>query len=209
MIARLPFAAPFIYSPRGSSDIAQKSRRLRDLIKAADPRLLERVGAVTAHLSAGGSFPGFFGPDVTLVPIPGSAPRRDATALWVAERIAEELRKAGLGGAVWTTVRRTVVVPKSAWAAPGGRPTVAVHVGSLEMIDRVPPTGQLVLVDDVVTKGRTLLAAATVLADALPGVEIRAFAALRTMGLVPDIATYTDPVVGEIVWTGADADRQP
>ena len=86
---------------------------------------------------------------------------------------------------------------------------VAVHVGSLEMTDRVPPTGQLVLVDDVVTKGRTMLAAATVLADALPGVEIRAFAALRTMGLVPDIATYTDPVVGEILWTGGDADRRP
>ena len=54
-----------------------------------------------------------------------------------------------------------------------------------------------------------MLAAATVLAGALPGVEIRAFAALRTMGLVPDIATYTDPVVGEILWTGGDADRRP
>ena len=182
---------------------------MRDLIKAADPRLLAQVAVVTAKLSASGSFPSFFGPDVTLVPVPGSAPRRDATALWVAERIAEELRKAGLGGAVWTTLRRTVVVRKSAWAAPGERPTVAVHVGSLEMTDRVPPTGQLVLVDDVVTKGRTMLAAATVLADALPGVEIRAFATLRTMGLVPDIATYTDPVVGEILWTGADADRRP
>ena len=53
-----------------------------------------------------------------------------------------------------------------------------------------------------------MLAAATVLADALPGVEIRAFAALRTMGLVPDIATYTDPVVGKIIWNRGDADRR-
>jgi predicted amidophosphoribosyltransferase len=209
LIPRLPFAAPFAYSPRGTSEIAQKSRRLRDLIKAGDPRLLERLAAVAAEMVTADRFPEFFGPDVTLVPVPGSAPRREAGGLWVAERIAVELRKAGLGGVVWPTLRRTVVVPKSAWAAPGERPTVAVHVGSLEMTDRVPPTGQLVLVDDVVTKGRTLLAAATVLADALPGVEIRAFAALRTMGLVPDIATYTDPVVGEIVWTGADADRRP
>ena len=54
-----------------------------------------------------------------------------------------------------------------------------------------------------------MLAAATVLADALPGVEIRAFAAAADDGLVPDIATYTDPVVGEILWTGGDADRRP
>ena len=54
-----------------------------------------------------------------------------------------------------------------------------------------------------------MLAAATVLADALPGFEIRAFAALRAMGLVTDIATYTDPVVGEILWMGGDADWRP
>lgn len=209
MIPRLPFAAPFAYSPRGPSEVAQRSRRLRNLVKAADPRLLERVAAVTSDMVAAGRFPGFFGPAVTLVPVPGSAPRRDAGSLWVAERIATELQGAGLAVDVWPALRRTIVVPKSAWAAPGERPTVAVHVGSLEMTDRVPPTGQLVLVDDVVTKGRTMLAAATVLADALPGVEIRAYAALRTMGLVPDITTYTDPVVGEIVWTGADADRRP
>ena len=209
MIPRLPFAAPFAYSPRGTSEIAQKSQRLRDLIKAGDPRLLERLAAVTAEMVAADRFPEFFGPNVTLVPVPGSAPRREANSLWVAERIAAELRNVGLGATVWPTLQRTVVVPKSAWAARGERPTVAVHVGSLEMTDRVPPTGQLVLVDDVVTKGRTMLAAATVLADALPGVEIRAFAALRTMGLVPDIATYTDPVVGEIVWTGMDAQRRP
>ena len=209
MIPRLPFAAPFAYSPRGTSEIAQKSQRLRDLIKAGDPRLLERLAAVTAEMVAADRFPEFFGPNVTLVPVPGSAPRREANSLWVAERIAAELRNVGLGATVWPTLQRTVVVPKSAWAARGERPTVAVHVGSLEMTDRVPPTGQLVLVDDVVTKGRTMLAAATVLAEALPGVEIRAFAALRTMGLVPDIATYTDPVVGEILWTGVDADRRP
>lgn len=209
MIPRLPFAAPFAYSPRGISEVAQKSQRLRDLIKAGDPRLLERLAAVTAEMAAADRFPDFFGPNVTLVPVPGSAPRRDANSLWVAQRIAAELCNVGLGATVWPTLRRTVVVPKSAWAARGERPTVEVHVTSLDLTDRIPPTGRLLLVDDVVTKGRTMLAAATVLAEALPGVEIRAFAALRTMGLVPDIATYTDPVVGEILWAGGDADRRP
>jgi hypothetical protein len=209
LIPRLPFAAPFAYSPRGTSEIAQKSRRLRDLIKAGDPRLLERLAAVTADMVAADRFPEFFGPDVTLVPVPGSAPRREANSLWVAERIAAELRMVGLGATVWPTLQRTVVVPKSAWAARGERPTAEVHVTSLDLTDRVPPTGRLLLVDDVVTKGRTMLAAATVITDALPGIDVRGFAALRTMGLVADIETYTDPVVGEILWSGTDTDRQP
>ena len=154
-------------------------------------------------------FPEFFGPNVTLVPVPGSAPHREANSLWVAERMSAALQGAGLGASVWPTLHRKVVVPKSAWAARGERPTVEAHITSLDLTDRIPPTGRLLLVDDVVTKGRTMVAAATVLADALPGVEIRAFAALRTLGLVPDIATYTDPVVGEILWNGTDADRQP
>jgi hypothetical protein len=67
----------------------------------------------------------------------------------------------------------------------------------------------VVLVDDVVTKGRTLLAAATRIQEAFPDTEVRAFALLRTMGLIPDVAQLLEPCVGEIRWTGADAQREP
>jgi phosphoribosylpyrophosphate synthetase len=65
------------------------------------------------------------------------------------------------------------------------------------------------LIDDVVTRGRTLLAAATRLQEAFPAVEIRAFALLRTMGLVPNVRQLLDPCIGEIRWKAGDAHRRP
>ncbi len=68
---------------------------------------------------------------------------------------------------------------------------------------------QLVLIDDVVTKGRTLLAAAARVHEALPDADIRAFALLRTMGWVQGVDRLLDPCVGEIRWRAGDAYRNP
>jgi adenine/guanine phosphoribosyltransferase-like PRPP-binding protein len=100
-------------------------------------------------------------------------------------------------------------VPKSAFAAPGERPEIQVHVTSLEVVDRLPRMARVLLVDDFVNKGRTLLAAASVLANTFPGVEVRGFAVVRTMGLVPDIERIASPVVGEIRFERGDAERNP
>jgi adenine/guanine phosphoribosyltransferase-like PRPP-binding protein len=116
---------------------------------------------------------------------------------------------AGLGSEVWPTLQRVTAVPKSAFAARGERPELQVHVASLDVVDRLPPTARVLLVDDFVTKGRTLLAAASVLADAFPGVEVRGFAVVRTMGLVPDIERIASPTVGEIRFERGDAVRNP
>jgi adenine/guanine phosphoribosyltransferase-like PRPP-binding protein len=69
---------------------------------------------------------------------------------------------------------------------------------------------KITLVDDVVTKGATLLAAASLLAQAFPEAEIQAFALIRTMGLVPEVERIVDPVVGRIFRTpSGGADRRP
>jgi adenine/guanine phosphoribosyltransferase-like PRPP-binding protein len=67
----------------------------------------------------------------------------------------------------------------------------------------------VVIIDDVVTRGRTLLAASSRVRDAIPGVRIRAFALLRTMGLVTGVQQLLDPCRGEIRWAGGDALREP
>jgi hypothetical protein len=66
-----------------------------------------------------------------------------------------------------------------------------------------------VLVDDVITKGRTLLAAAARIQEAFPQTPIRSFAFLRTMGLVAEVSRLIDPCVGEIRWHAGDAHRTP
>ena len=68
---------------------------------------------------------------------------------------------------------------------------------------------RIALVDDVVTKGRTLLACAMRLREVYPQAELRAFALVRTMGLVPDIEQLIQPCDGQISWVGDDAQRDP
>jgi adenine/guanine phosphoribosyltransferase-like PRPP-binding protein len=59
-----------------------------------------------------------------------------------------------------------------------------------------PPT-RIVLVDDFVTRGATLVGACSRVAEAFPGAEIRAFAAVRTM-TGSEITELVQPVAGEI-----------
>jgi hypothetical protein len=59
------------------------------------------------------------------------------------------------------------------------------------------------------TKGRTLLAAASRLHEAFPAAQIRAFALVRTMGLIPSVEHLLDPCKGEIRWQAGDAYRCP
>jgi adenine/guanine phosphoribosyltransferase-like PRPP-binding protein len=67
----------------------------------------------------------------------------------------------------------------------------------------------VVLIDDVITKGRTLLAAAARVREAFPHAQIRAFALLRTMGMTTGVEHLLDPCRGEIRWQAGDARRTP
>ena len=91
MIDTLPFASALVYAPRGKSAISLKSQTLRDRIKRADAKLLTDIADHVAVLIGGGAFPGFFGEDVTLVPVPGHAPLWTG-AVGTTSRIADALR---------------------------------------------------------------------------------------------------------------------
>jgi pyrimidine operon attenuation protein/uracil phosphoribosyltransferase len=71
------------------------------------------------------------------------------------------------------------------------------------------PMPRLVLIDDVITKGRTLLAAAARLRKELPHSDIRGFALIRTLGFVDRIERLAEPCHGVIRWAGGDARREP
>lgn len=97
------------------------------------------------------------------------APAHDAATLWPSERIAAELVRHGLGAEVLSIVKRLKAVPKSASAAPGERTTIERHIETLGLDSLlVGPPKRITIVDDVVTKGRMLLAPPRILPRGFP-----------------------------------------
>jgi hypothetical protein len=196
LLQKLDFGACYVYSPKGQSTASGRSRELVARLKRGDPESLPRYAQRIRSLTDEGRFPDFFGADVTLVPVPGSAPLVKG-ALWVPLRVAEALRAQGLARDVLPLLRRAYAVKKSAFQMPAERPTVQQHYDSMATAVTVPPAARIVLIDDVVTQGSTSLAAATRLAEAFPEVEIRAFAVVRTMSGA-ELEVFLEPCVGTI-----------
>jgi len=219
MIRSIAYASCYVYSPHGTGEVCERSRQLRALLKAGDAAFMRKY-AERVHQQAHESplWVGYFGATDVLVPVPGSAPRA-ARGPWVAEDLAMALVKEGLGRVAWRGLQRVRAVRKSASAAPGARPTAQRHYESFAIEGPIAdhpladhpmaPPERIVLIDDVVTKGRTLLAAATRIHEAFPCAQIRAFALVRTMGLIGGVQRILDPCRGEIRWTHGDAHRSP
>lgn len=212
--AALPFAACFAYLPGGYGVTCDEGRLLRAHLKAADGVWLPRLAA-RVWLEAVGHerFGPTFGSRVSFVPVPASAPRDYGE--WVSARLAWCLQEVGLGARVLPLLRRRHAVRKSAFAATGERPTVLEHHASLAVEkERAAGAGtdtplQLTLVDDVITRGRTVFAAACRLREEFPRAEVRAFAFLRTLGPHETLVRILDPCEGEVRWAFADARRHP
>lgn len=219
----LPFASCFAYSPGGCGPVCEQGRSLCAHLKAADRIWLSRLAArVWLEKVAHGRFAAVLDERVVLVPVPGSAPLQAAE--WVGHRLAWCLKELGLAAEVWPVLRRRHAVRKSAFAAAGERPSVLEHYASFEVggtfRNRVPGAQylsgdsggcglRLILVDDVITRGRTLLAAAWRVQEAFPAANIRAFALLRTLGRDEVLRQVLDPCEGEVVWNREDARRSP
>lgn len=207
-IKYLSFGSYYIYSPRGKGPVCEVSRRVCIQLKLGDPAWLANYARrlrqeVTQH----DTLSGLFGPETYFVPVPGSS--SPSGSVWAAERLATALFGVGLGKGVWLGLCRRHSVRKSATALSGDRPTVRQHYESLSVVDSCEARSHLLLIDDVITRGRTILAAAIRLHEALPNADIRAFALVRTMGLLPGVTHFLEPCQGVIRWAGGDARREP
>ncbi len=210
MISKVEFGSFLVYSPRGVSPTSKKSSRLVRAVKCDHPGIV-RKAAIALKKSKEAEKLGLFDffRDAILVPVPGCAPIKKGYH-WPALRICQELQNAGLARVVYQGLVREHSVPKSAYAAPGERPGPEVHVRSFTF-HGIPGLFErkILLVDDVITKGATLLAAATVVLESPVPLDVRCFALVRTMGLVPDVEKIVDPCVGTITWDGSDVHRWP
>jgi hypothetical protein len=208
-LQRVAFASCYVYSPTGTGVVSERSRVLRELLKSGEARsLLYYADHVRREVATNAALAGFLNPTSIFVPVPGRAPCVDGERS-VAERLATALIKEGLGLDMWRGLRRIRRIRKSATALPGERPTVDEHHRSFAIESGGMAPSSVVLVDDVVTKGRTLLAAAMCVHEAFPATDIRAFALLRTLGFNQRIDRLMDPCIGEIRWRTADAHRRP
>lgn len=211
LLSEVPFAAALVYSPRGQSAESKKSRdQVRDPLKRGDSEFLRTVSEHLRPFLPDDLAAGFLAPDVVLVPTPRRAPLASKDALWPGRLLAEALVRGGLGARVLPCLTRTEAVPKSAFAAPGERPMPERHYATMRVereLLEVPK--RITLVDDFVTKGATLIAAASRVKEAFPAADVRVFALVRTMGLIPDIEAIGAPCVGRITFDGFDVHRQP
>jgi hypothetical protein len=207
----LAFGSCYIYSPRGSGYNCESSRRLCARLKLVDPRWLPVYAARVHELIVDNEgWARLFANSAVLVPVPGSSVKRGS--IWPAERLAFALRGIGLGGSVWTGIHRVLPVRKSATAVNADRPTVRQHYESFAITQALPHLSsreRIVLIDDVITRGRTIFAAAIRLHEAFPSADVRAFALVRTMGFLSAITHTLEPCQGVIRWAGGDVHREP
>jgi hypothetical protein len=142
------------------------------------------------------AFKHFFGQNVALVPIPRSSLITNDT-LWVPDRLAQALQKSGLGTrqCLLTRVR---TVNRSSQSAPKDRPSPNEHYNSLSAKKELEIPEQIVLVDDVITRGHTMMGAAWRIQDIYPNTPIFGFAAMRAIHNIALFKNWYDPVVGTV-----------
>ncbi len=208
LLSRIDYAAFLTYSPRGTSQVSRKSRTITYRIKQDHPPTIPYIVSRLKEELEPRGLEDFLGAKISLIPAPRSAPLMEG-ALWPASRICEELVSAGLGKEVIRCVRRTARVRKSASADPGERPDVHQHLATMRADPSLAASRAVTVVDDVITKGATLLAVASHVKAIFPEAKVRGFGLVRTMGLQPEVEEILDPCRGTITYRDYDVYREP
>jgi hypothetical protein len=205
-VNELEFGSLLTYTPRGNSPsadhahefmIALKTERFVEDSNGKPVPMSEWVAETIQRNMTTLPFAPFFQPNTILVPTPKSSLMKPDT-LWVPERIASALAKIGLGERVQSCLTRVRPVPKAATSLPSNRPTPLDHYNSLRVVGTIFQPQEIVLIDDIITRGATLLGAANRLVDAFPETQIRALVAMRTISNPDKFKELFDPCVGII-----------
>lgn len=214
LLSEVGLGAFLAYSPRGDSELHRRSQRVMRLLKnegmvPTPPRPMSQFVAERLREEITGTvLEGFLDPNATLVPAPRSA-KLVEHGLWVPNRICLAMVQVGLGASVEPCLERVRAVPKAAVAAPEERPKARDHFDTMRVTRPLATPTRIVAVDDVVTRGATLLGVASRLAEAFPNAEVRAFAVLRAISNPDELSTIVSPVVGRITLRDEETHREP
>jgi predicted amidophosphoribosyltransferase len=164
-----------IYSPRGSSENAAKSRRLLGGCKNGNADFSRTLAGQIIEKNESS----FFDHSV-LVPVPRSTPTVEG-AVFPSKVIAETLVGNGLGNHVSACLKRITPIPKSSGQySAEARNSVQTHLDSLSVEPELIMESDLILIDDVLTLGRTAMASAIKLKESFPEKNIKIFCPFRT-----------------------------
>ncbi|CDI05451.1 phosphoribosyltransferase [Candidatus Nitrosotenuis uzonensis] len=214
-ISRLEFFSLLSYSTRGTSPKELDSKTWRNAVKNdlfvsnnSDSKLTsELIADEIAKNSTVSPFNDYFKPDVILVPIPRSTLMQPGT-LWVPKRLASALSARNLGK-IFECLERATPLPRTSKSNAADRPKAVDHYNTMSVQTILSEPSEILLVDDVVTRGATAIGAANRLTEAFPNARIRLFAALRAVS-PPDIfKNIYDPRLGIIDLRGDQTYRRP
>lgn len=138
----------------------------------------------------------FFRNKPVLVPMPPSSLQKPGS-LWVPRCISSALVRHNLGTRVVECLARVSAVPKSAYSLPKERPRAVNHYDSLS-VETVHEADEILVVDDVITRGASMMGAVNRLAAAFPDAKIRGFAIMRTVSRPEEFKAIEDPQIGSI-----------
>ncbi len=192
LLSEIEYATFCNYSPRGTSDLSIHSKKVCGAFKNGN---IDTLNSTLPYFSQPSAtiLSAFLNPQITLVPVPRSAPLTDG-ALWPSLVIAEFLQRNGYGHEVLLCIKRKTAVRKSSSSASGNRPEVSEHYESLEIEQQLLVPDEITLIDDVLTQGRTTIACALRLEEVFPMTKIRIFAMMRTQGFKDDIDEMVEPI---------------
>lgn len=201
-LSELQFGSLLSYSPNGTSPGDIHSQGVRSLLKAdgflQDPPILMSQWVARQVRENIGSLPfASLFQHALLVPIPSSSLMREGT-LWVPQRLSAALNAEGLGGQTVSCLVRTEAVPKAAFSTSRDRPTARRHYETLAVQGRLLEPESILMIDDIITRGATLLGAANRLAEAFPRARISAFVAMRTVSNPDEFRREYDPQMGVV-----------
>ncbi|MCT3788710.1 phosphoribosyltransferase [Elizabethkingia anophelis] len=165
------------YSPRGSSEIEIASRTVAGACKNGDISFSTRLSERLKENDLSDYFT-----NAVLVPIPRSTPLVEG-GVFPAKIICETLVNNRLGENFADCLSRAYAIPKSSGEFNADtRNTVQTHQDSLLVSPVLLTESTIIVVDDILTLGRTAMASALKLQQVYPDKKIKIFCAVRTRG---------------------------
>jgi len=211
-ITEVKFGSLLTYTPRGTLDEHYRSRSVMKYLKNDEVlnsgNLMSTSIAQTIRNNLNSySFSDYFNENTLLIPTPKSTiPLKDE--LWVPQRIALAMANNGLGR-MEECLYRSTALPRSSTSLASDRPKARQHYDSMKVKELLDRPTEIILVDDVITRGATALGAVNKLADSFPSARIRVFAAMRTISNPDEFSEIIQPCVGTITLIGENTRRVP